>query len=300
MVHPSSAEVPSEAAAAGPLVLPRRPASGHKGTFGRVAIVAGSVGMTGAAVLAGRAALRGGAGLVTVFTPEACQSVVAAAEPSYMTVGLPDDAAGRLQSAALPTLLDRCALQQSVALGPGWGQSAELPQLVSTLLRELTVPIVIDADALNAVATLPSVYWHDRTRQAGRIVTPHPGEFSRLTGKTIDEIAADRCGVAAAYARDHQLVVVLKGAGTVVTDGVRTVVNPTGNSGMATGGSGDVLTGLMAGLLAQGLPAFDAARTAVYVHGLAGDLAAEAWSAPGLTATDLPDAIARAWKHLGL
>ena len=154
---------------------------------------------------------------------------------------------------------------------------------------------VIDADALNVLADHP-----DRLgqQQAPRILTPHPGEFARLSGRTIPQIAADRVGVAIEFARQHNVVVVLKGAGTVVTDGTRYYVNTTGNSGMATGGSGDVLTGLLTAILAQGLPPFEAAQLATCLHGLAGDRAAQELTQPGLIASDLPDYLPSAWAEL--
>lgn len=278
--------------------LPPRPADGHKGTFGRVLIVAGSRGMSGAACLAGSAALRGGAGLVTVATPESVQPIVAGYEPSYLTVGVAEDDAGRISQAALSALSDLVARQDAAAIGPGLGQSVELADAVATLYQTAAIPLVVDADALNALAGRRAAL--PRAPSLGpRILTPHPGEFARLTGLDAATVQARRVELAADFAAQHQVVVLLKGAGTVITDGRRLAINPTGNSGMATGGTGDVLTGLLVALLGQGLEAFAAARLGAFLHGLAGDLAAADLSQPGLIASDLPRYLAAAWKSLG-
>ena len=272
--------------------LPPRPVDGHKGTFGRVLLVAGSWGMTGAAILSGRGALRGGAGLVYVATPHSCLPVVAAGEPCYLTVSLPEERGGELSEQAAPLVMQKLQLMQAAGIGPGLGRSVVGDEMVLDVFVHAPVSCVIDADALNALADHP-----DRLgqQQAPRILTPHPGEFSRLSGRTMQQISADRVGVAIEFARQHNVVVVLKGAGTVVTDGTRYYVNTTGNSGMATGGSGDVLAGLLTAILAQGLPPFEAAQLATYLHGLAGDCAARELTQPGLIASDLPDYLPRAW-----
>lgn len=271
--------------------FPDRPADGHKGTFGRVLIVAGSRGMSGAAVLSGLGALRGGAGLVTLAVPQGILPIVAASEPSYLTIPLKEDPKGRIRVSALKRILAAAEGMTVVAIGPGWGRSEGLTELAAHLYREIPLPIVIDADALNALAQR-----REHQAHAGpRILTPHPGEFARLTGLDAGEIAADREGTAAAYARDHEVTLILKGARSVVTDGDRLYVNTTGNSGMATGGAGDVLTGAIAALLAQGMEPFEAAQLGVWLHGRAGDLAAEELSQPGLIASDLPGYVARAW-----
>jgi ADP-dependent NAD(P)H-hydrate dehydratase len=274
--------------------LPRRPADGHKGTFGRIAIIAGSPGMSGAACLAGKAALRSGAGLVTVAVPKSIQPIVATFEPSYMTVALSCGDDSRLTTAVAAEILELLASQDAVAIGPGLGQEPASRELVRALISRVNVPLILDADALNAVAAdgLSMV------RNAPTIVTPHPGEFSRLTGRSTDEIHSNRQKLSAEYAGQTGTVVVLKGAGTVVTNGVQTCVNSTGNSGMATGGAGDVLTGVITALCGQGIDAYEAAVAGVYAHGLAGDLYVQDRSARGMIASDLLDYLPSAWARL--
>lgn len=275
--------------------LPPRPDDAHKGTFGRVLIIAGSRGMSGAAILSGTAALRGGAGLVYVAAPEGIVPIIAGYEPSYLTIPLTEDADGRIAGGATSLLLERLRSMQAAAVGPGMGQSDALEQLVSKLYSTVETPLVVDADALNLLARTPGLL----SEHAGpRILTPHPGEFARLTGLKVAGDPEERQRSAAAFAARQGVVVVLKGAGTVITDGARIAVNTTGNSGMATGGTGDVLTGLIAALVAQGLEPFAAAQLGVYVHGLAGDLAAQSHSQRGLIASDLLAGLCRAWIEL--
>jgi NAD(P)H-hydrate epimerase len=280
---------------------PRRPDDSNKGTFGRVLVVGGSRTMSGAACLAGVSALRGGAGLVTVAIPRGVQSVVAGAEPSYLTFPLPEDAEGRLVGEARGLLEPMVEKQTALAVGPGMGQSVSLASLVGWLFT-IDRPAVFDADALNMLARSPAALSARRRVSESlpaRILTPHPGEFARLIRREIAEIQDDREGLAAEFAREHHVILVLKGHRTVITDGERLAVNATGNAGMATGGTGDVLTGLIAALVGQGMPAFEAAQLGVYLHGLAGDLAARALSKPGLIASDLPRWLAEAWRRLG-
>jgi NAD(P)H-hydrate epimerase len=262
--------------------LAPRPPEAHKGTFGTALIVGGSRGMTGAVSLAGMAALRGGAGLVRLAVANVCLDVVAAHDPAYMTVPLRSDRQGRIALDARPRILQAAAGATVVGLGPGLGRSLGLDTLVAWLYQHLPQPMVVDADALNALAVQPEVL----SRAGGpRILTPHAGEFARLCGhKPAAEQHAD---AAAELARRYGVVVVLKGHETCTTDGPRRALNTTGNPGMATGGTGDVLTGLITALACQGLSPFDAARLGVYVHGLAGDLAAAELGQLGLTAGDL-------------
>jgi NAD(P)H-hydrate epimerase len=274
--------------------LPPRPADAHKGTFGKVLVVAGSTGMSGAAVLCGSAALRGGAGLVQVAVPEPVAAVVAAANPCYMTAWLPADGTGRLASAALPALLELAGQASAVVAGPGLGNTPDVATLVQGLIPEAKVPLVLDADALNVLGSDPAVL---RQRAAPLVLTPHPGEFARLTGTDTPSVQASRQDRAVRFALQHGVVVVLKGAATVVTDGRRVYVNTTGNPGMATGGSGDVLTGLLGALLAQGMEAFLAAVLGVYAHGLAGDLARDRLGEVSLIATDIVDCLPAAFRR---
>jgi ADP-dependent NAD(P)H-hydrate dehydratase len=276
--------------------LPPRPVDANKGTFGRVLVVAGSRGMSGAAVLCASAALRGGAGLVRLAVPEGILSIVAAANPCYTTAPLPQDVHGRLSAAALPELLELLHGNSVAELGPGLGQSAELGDMLAFVLEQTTEPLVFDADALNMLAGRLGAL---RKHHGPMVLTPHPGEFARLLGCDIPTVQARRQELAADFARTHGVVVVLKGHGTVVTDGQRVYVNATGNPGMATGGTGDVLGGLIAALLGQKLEPFAAAQLGVYLHGLAGDLARDRLGQASLIATDLLDFLPQAFQQHG-
>jgi ADP-dependent NAD(P)H-hydrate dehydratase len=281
--HDDDPEVRAILASQPPLPrLPERSVDSHKGSFGSALVVAGSVGMTGAAVLAGTAALRGGAGVVRLAVPDDCLPIVACHEPSYMTVPLPADEEGRIALSALARIVEWAENATVVALGPGLGRSAALEDLVGTLYQELPRPMIVDADGLNALAAEPEVL----ARPGGpRILTPHPGEFARLTGRRPEP--EDRCALTLEMAHLWGAVVVLKGHRTCISDGRQIVVNTTGNPGMATAGAGDVLTGLIAALACQGLTPFNAARLGVYLHGLAGDLAAREIGQTCLIASDL-------------
>lgn len=277
--------------------LPARRADSHKGTFGHALVIAGSRGMSGAAALAGMAALRGGAGLVSVACPDVVAPIVATIEPSYLTFPCPSNSAGQFSCRAVAPILSRPA--DAVALGPGMGQSADLGQFVRALASATNVPLVLDADALNVLSTAG---FDLAPRAAATILTPHPGEFARASGLTTAEIAARRVDAAADFARDKSVIVVLKGHQTVVTDGQRVFLNDTGNPGMATGGTGDVLTGLLVALLAQGIEPFGAACLAARAHGRAGDLAMAAIGGVSIIASDLLAALPRAlaqWADAG-
>ena len=273
--------------------LAERDAESHKGDFGLVLIIGGSRGMAGAVGLAGMAALRGGAGLVRLAVPDVCLETVACFEPSYMTVGLPCDVSGRISLSARTRIVELAQAADVVACGPGMGRSLGLNVLVSWLYSHLPNPMVVDADGLNALSAKAEVL----SRPAGpRILTPHPGEFARLLGKRPD-CAAEQQPAAMELAKRSGAVVVLKGHRTLVTDGDSQTVNSTGNPGMATGGSGDVLTGLIAALACQGVPPLDAARLGVYLHGLAGDLAADRLGQESLIAADLIDFLPEAFRE---
>ena len=264
--------------------LPPRAADANKGTFGRVLVVAGSRGMSGAAVLCASAALRGGAGLVRLAVPEGILPIVATANPCYTTAPLPEDERGQLDAAALPELLELMRGNSVAELGPGLGQSQAIGDMIVAVLEQTDMPLVLDADALNVLAGRLDAL----RRHAGPIVvTPHPGEFARLLGCDIPTVQARRQELAADFAVAQGVIVVLKGHGTVVTDGRRVFVNPTGNPGMATGGSGDVLGGLLAALIGQKMETFAAAQLGVYLHGLSGDLARGERGEVSLIATDL-------------
>jgi NAD(P)H-hydrate epimerase len=253
--------------------------------------------MAGAACLAGRAALHGGAGLVTLAVPRCIMPIVAAAHPSYMTLPLSDDEDGRITRSAIAKLKDSIARQTSVAVGPGLGQSDDVREVVQDLYANCPLPLVLDADGLNAFAGEADKLRH-RLHGMPRILTPHPGEFSRLTGVDTKTIATEREQLAAAFARDHNVVLLLKGPQSVVTDGRRIANNATGNCSLATGGSGDVLTGLIASLLAQGMQPFDAAQLGAHLHGLAGEIASLRHTDRFTTSLDLVECLGLAWKRL--
>jgi ADP-dependent NAD(P)H-hydrate dehydratase len=274
-----------------PRLAPRKPES-HKGDFGRALLIGGSQGMAGAIAMAGKAALRSGAGLVKLATPSVCQTTVAAFEPAVMTIALPCDADGRITAAALPILEQFAAEATVVALGPGLGRSEGLVELVCGLYQNLSQPMVVDADGLNALARQSKML----DRAGGpRVLTPHPGEFGRLIGR--DKIpTSERESLARSFAVRTGAVVVLKGHRTVITDGKQLALNKTGNPGMATGGTGDILTGIITALLCQTLAPYDAARLGAHVHGLAGDLAAAELGEISLIASDLIDYLPTAWQ----
>jgi NAD(P)H-hydrate epimerase len=275
--------------------LPRRSHAGHKGSYGKVLVVAGSRGMSGAAVLCGRAALRGGAGLVQVATPADIQPVVAAAYEAYTTTGIRQHADGSFGDGTVEEVAQLAGAVDVVALGPGLGRQPGTVAFVRTVLDELTqTPIVLDADGLFAL----SPFVDEFKRMAPFVLTPHPGEFARLTGEPVPATDPERRHQALRFARRFGCVLLLKGAGTLVTDGAHLYQNTTGNPGMATGGSGDVLTGVIAALIGQGLSAFDAAVLGAWVHGRAGDLGASALGQTALTAPDLLDSLPAAFREL--
>jgi NAD(P)H-hydrate epimerase len=249
--------------------------------------------MSGAISLSGQAALRSGAGLVTLAVPSSVLDVVASIEPSYMTIALIDDD-DHIAKAATETVIDLAQNATALALGPGLGRRPHLVEVVIDLYREIDKPMVVDADALFALAERKTAL----EKPGGpRILTPHPGEFARIVGSS--PAGQQRSTAAADLARrdaDRRTIVVLKGHNTVVTDGARFSVNRTGNPGMATGGSGDVLTGIITALLCQGLEPFDAARLGVHVHGLAGDLAAEELGQVSLIASDVIHYLPKAFR----
>ncbi|MFO0701470.1 MAG: NAD(P)H-hydrate dehydratase [Nitrospira sp.] len=270
--------------------LPRRDRSGHKGTYGHAGIIAGSVGKTGAAAMAGQAALRVGAGLVTVATPSSVNDILEAKLLEVMTVPMPETKARTFSRAALDRLLAFMATRDAVAIGPGLSTHPETVELVQALTARLDRPSVLDADALNALTGRTAILASCKTPP---IITPHPGEMARLESEaTPQTVNRDRIGTATRFARERGLFVLLKGARTVIArpDGA-VAICPTGNPGMATAGTGDVLTGMVVGLLAQGLPSWEAACTATYLHGVAGDLAASGKGEIGMIAGDLLDQI---------
>ena len=282
--------------------LSQRQADSHKGDFGCVLIIGGSRGMAGAPALTGMAALRSGAGLVTVATPVSVLPTVAAFSPCYMTLPLVEDDYG---IADLANIVDLAAARERFdvwAIGPGLGQTEDVAELVAQLYRDVPRPMVVDADGLNALATTSKRNPQLLNNPAGpRILTPHLGEFARLTGVKPADAAIERAEQAAAVCRrdaSGKTFIVLKGHETIVCDGTRFAVNRTGNPGMATGGTGDCLTGVIIALLGQQLDAWSAARLGVHVHGLAGDLAAKELGEVSLIASDLLTYLPNAFTSL--
>jgi NAD(P)H-hydrate epimerase len=282
--------------------LSARPADSHKGDYGRVLVLGGSRGMAGAPALAGIAALRSGAGLVTVASPASIQPTVAAFSPCLMTVPLVEDEDGVMDLANVVDLAGAGESFDVWAIGPGLGRSEGVAELVARLYRDVPRPMVVDADGLNALAAALKRNPQALNKPAApRVLTPHPGEFARLWGAAAQGGASERAALVAQLCQrdaSGSTVVVLKGHESVICDGRRYAVNSKGNPGMATGGTGDCLTGVTAALLGQGLAAWDAARLAAHVHGLAGDLAAVELGEISLIASDLATYLPHAFQKL--
>lgn len=275
--------------------LGKRPVDGHKGTFGKVLIIGGSVGFSGAPALAGKAALRSGAGLVRLAVPASVQPVVAALDPCYTTVGL-SEINGQLAVKAVTELTKHLPDNDVMAFGPGVGTGAGVKEVLLSLITVEDLKLVIDADGLNVLSQCGGPGGWIEKKKAGVVLTPHPGEMKRLWKSVFrEEMPEDREQCAITFAEKTRTTVVLKGAGTVVTDRERVFVNDTGNPGMATAGSGDVLTGVIAALIGQGLSAFDAAVLGVHVHGLAGDAAAKIRGQVSMIATDIIEHLGHAF-----
>ena len=262
-------------------LLPPRKEDGHKGDFGKLLVLGGSVGYTGAPYLAASAAVHSGCGLVYLGVPEKIYPIIAAGAGSEIVFPLPCDEAGRLCMAALPAITNRLPEMDAVLLGPGLGRSEELTRLVQAVLLRCRAPLVLDADGINAVAGHIDVL---RGCACPGVLTPHDGEFLRLGG---DPKADDRTREAMRLASRSHAVVLLKGSRTVITDGLNVYVNHTGNPGLATGGSGDVLAGMLVSLLGQHIMPLEAAAAAAWLHGSAADLAAQELGEYGMVPEDL-------------
>jgi NAD(P)H-hydrate epimerase len=277
-------------------MLPSRPAEAHKGDTGRVFAVGGSPGLTGAPVMTGLGAARAGAGLVTVGVPASLQPIVATKLTEVMTLALPEGEGATVGLAALGMLLDWAARADAVAVGPGLSQGGQVADVVAALVQQVETPLVVDADGLNALVACQEIL-HDRV--APLILTPHPGELSRLLGLGIKDIQRDRLAVARDAALQLNAIVVLKGAATVIADPEGEAwISPWANPGMASGGMGDVLTGIIAALLAGGADPMAAAVAGVYLHGLAGEIAAAELGPQGFLATDVAERLPAAYKRL--
>ncbi len=274
--------------------LPLRRGNAHKGDAGRVAVVAGSPGFIGAAAMSSWAAVKTGAGLVSLLTPETCSNSLSIKLTEVMVHGIKDGAQGELTSAAEEEILSWAAKMDAVAIGPGLGTSKATQEIILRVLAKIQTPVIIDADALTALTghteLLPQMH-------VLKILTPHPGEMARLTGLDIQTVDRERVKVASHYAKEWQAIVVLKGAPTIVAlpDG-SIYLNPTGCAAMATGGSGDVLTGILVALLASGIRGADAALAGVFLHGLAGEIACK--GEVGLAASEIADALVVARQQI--
>lgn len=269
-------------------LLPQRAIESHKGDYGKILLLCGSLGYTGAAYLAAMGALRTGAGLVYLGVPQSIYAIEAVKCNEPIVFPLPEEG-GMLSSAAVDVIIPKLKDMDAVLIGPGLGKSEDVTAVVLGLLKSFTGPVVLDADGINAVAPHMDIV---RERRYPTILTPHPGEFARL-GVNASE---DRFASAQSFAKDNGCILVLKGHGTVITDGDTLYRNPTGNPGMAVGGSGDVLAGMIVSLLGQGLQPLSAAACGAYLHGLAGDVCAEKLGQYGMLPTDMVEVLPRLMK----
>ncbi|MBE6978926.1 MAG: NAD(P)H-hydrate dehydratase [Ruminococcaceae bacterium] len=268
-------------------LLPDRKECAHKGDFGKILLLCGSRGFTGAAYLAAMGALRSGAGLVFLGVPESIYAIEAMKLNEPVVFPLPDED-GKLSHGAIPEILSRLPQMDAVLMGPGLGQSEGTFQVVKTVLERADCPVVLDADGINVVAPHKDIL---RGRTNPTVLTPHAGEFARLGGNADDRVAA-----AEEMARDTGCIVLLKGHNTVITDGKTTYINPTGNPGMAVGGSGDVLAGIIVSLIGQGIGPLEAAACGAWLHGAAGDICGAEIGQYGMLPTDMLNVLPRLLK----
>ncbi len=289
--------------------LNSRKSNSHKGSYGRVLVLAGSPGLTGAACLCSKAALRSGSGIVTLGIPESLNPVMEAKLTCVMTCPLPETGVSTLSNKGKKKIMKLCESHDVVALGPGLSQQPETRELILWLIKNIDRNMVIDADGLNALADNVKVLYKIKKHA---VLTPHPGEMSRLTGAgSAKEVQKERLNTASQFVQlvqekidnERRLILVLKGDKTIVADSGKVYINRTGNPGMATAGTGDVLTGIIASLIGQGHDVFDASQLGVYIHGLAGDIAAKKKGERSMIASDiieyLPDAFIKYNKTKG-
>ena len=274
-----------------------RPDDANKGTLGSLLCICGSFGMTGAAIMAGKAALRCGLGLLKTALPKSIYPIAAGAIFESVFFPLEETPDGKISKNNIEYLLCEAEKSSAVLIGCGLSVCDDTKTLVNSFIENYTKPLVLDADALNCVAENPDIL---KKAKAPIIITPHPGEMARLVKSTPKEVNQNRAEIAADFAKEYGVVTVLKGAGTIIASPYgRVMINRTGNSGMATGGSGDALAGMTGSLSAQGAKPFDAAAAAVYLHGLAGDIAAEKLGRISMLPTDLINEIPQAYKRCG-
>lgn len=277
-------------------MIPQRRPDSNKGTYGKAFIISGSTGMTGSGRLACTAALRAGAGLVYAGVPESLAGIYSTSLTEPVIIALPDGGKGYLSEESESKIKERMAGMDVVAIGPGLSAAEGVKRLVEMVITECKVPLVLDADALNVISGNTEILKRLGTEA---VITPHPGEMARLTGLTAADVQKDRIGTAGRFASEYGVVTVLKGSRTIIAlpDG-RIFINPTGNAGMATAGTGDVLAGVITGLIAQGVSAGEAAIAGVYLHGLAGDLAADSMGMHGILAGDVARHLPYAIKEM--
>lgn len=274
-----------------------RPDDANKGTLGSLLCICGSFGMAGAAIMAGKAALRCGLGLLKTALPKSIYPIAAGAIFESVFFPLEETPDGKISKNNIDFLLSEAEKSSAVLIGCGLSVCDDSEELVNSFIENCSKPLVLDADALNCVAKNPDIL---KKAKAPIIITPHPGEMARLVKSTPKEVNQNRAEVATDFAKEYGVVTVLKGAGTIIASPEgRVMINRTGNSGMATGGSGDVLAGMTGSLSAQGAKPFDAASAAVYLHGLAGDIAAEKLGRISMLPTDLINEIPQAYKRCG-
>ncbi len=274
--------------------LPRHKNDAHKGQRGRVLIIGGSVGFTGAVCMASQAALKSGAGLITAAVPLSLNHIFEIKLTEVMTLPL-DDASGNFGKDAFKKAIEFGKNCDAVAIGPGAGINEGTEKIVKEFILNYNKKLILDADALNVLAKNPAIL---KEAKCDILITPHIGEMSRLTGKSIDEILGKREQIAIDFAKNYSVNVLLKGKDTIITDGEKVFVNPTGNNGMAKGGSGDVLTGVCASFAAQGLTCFESGIIGAYIHGLAGDIAREEFSEYAMTPCDIIECLAKVFKKI--
>ena len=277
-------------------LLPDRPLDSHKGDYGKVLVVAGSRGMSGAAYLASEAALRSGSGLVYLAIPESINDILEAKTTEVITIPLAETSEGTIGKRSLRKLRELTASVDILAIGPGISRNGVSQMLVRDVISKASLPMVVDGDGINAFVGHMGILKNKSPKSL--VITPHREELARLIGRDASFIDRDREGVALSFARDYDITLVLKGHNTVVTDGVKKYINDTGNPGMATAGSGDVLTGMIASFIGQKINRFDASCLAVYLHGLAGDIAAREKTEYSMTATDILGYIPSAMETL--
>ncbi len=275
----------------------RRKRDSHKGSYGHLLIISGSMGKTGAAAMAGKSALKMGAGLVTVGTPASCLPIIARSMPELMTEPLAETLENTISEGALPRALDLLKDKDALMIGPGISTHPSTAQFLLKLIPRIKIPVVIDADGLNSLSAKPDLL---RFLSAPAVLTPHPGEFARLLGVSIEEVLDHRLELAPAFSKKHGVFLVLKGYRTLIaTPDGRVFINPTGNPGMATAGSGDVLSGMIASEIIQEKDLPGAILAAVYLHGLAGDIAAAQLGEKFITAGNIISSLPRAFKEMG-